>query len=160
MRTHFGRHYFGVPSAIVLIGLPMWSLLWPEHDPAALLVFWLLFIVMQLRARIESMVMIARGDIVHTRYNGHPRLARLLKRVPQEKIKSHIEPLIAIVLGVALLELSPPLGSYLIAAGCALAAVGQVIESVSRARALQLHDVWLEQRDAADAFRRFQQGRH
>jgi hypothetical protein len=123
------------------------------------MMFWLLFILMQVRARIEGIAMIARGDIRHTRFNGEPRLARLFKKTPQEKIKSHVEPSLVIVIGIVLLGYSPPLGSYLIAAGCSLAMVAGVIERLSTARTLQLHDAWLEQQDQAERFREFLQGR-
>lgn len=159
LRVRFGRHYFGVPSAIALLAIPMWYLFWPGEDPDPLMAFWLLFIVMQLRARIESIAMIARGDVRHTRFNGEPRLARVFKKMPQEKIKANIEPLVVIGVGAALLEYSPPLGSYLIAAGCSLTVVAGVIEKLNTARALQLHDAWLEKQHEAKRFREFMGGR-
>lgn len=155
LRVRFGRHYFGVPSAIALLAIPMWYLFWPGEDPDPLMAFWLLFIVMQLRARIESIAMITRGDVRHTRFNGEPRLARVFRKMPQEKIKANIEPLVVIGVGVALLEYSPPLGSYLIAAGCSLAVVASVIEKLNTARALQLHDAWLEKQHEAERLREF-----
>lgn len=159
LRVRFGRHYFGAPSAIALLAIPMWHLFWPGEDPDPLMAFWLLFIVMQLRARIEGIAMVARGDVRHTRFNGEPRLARVFKKMPQEKIKANIEPLVVIGVGVGLLEYSPPLGSYLIAAGCSLAVVAGVIEKLNTARALQLHDVWLEKQHEAERFREFMGGR-
>lgn len=159
LRRRFGRHYFGIPSGIALLAIPMWHLFWPGEDPGPLMAFWVLFIAMQLRARIEGIAMVARGDVRHTRFNGEPRLARVFKKMPQEKIKAKIEPLVVIGIGVMFLEFSPPLGSYLIAAGCSLAVVAGVIERLTTERALQLHDAWLEQQQEAERFREFMNGR-
>lgn len=159
LRRRFGRHYFGVPSAIALIALPLWCVFWPQEDPQPLLVFWVLFILMQLAARIEGVRMAVRGEITHSRYNGSPRIARLLPRMSEEKIKGNIEPWLVMVCGVMLLGVSLPLGSYLIAAGISLGCVAGVMESVSRARATQLHDAWLESQEQSARFRNMQRGR-
>lgn len=159
LRRRFGRHYFGVPSAIALISLPLWCVFWPQEDPQPLLVFWALFIFMQLVARVEGMRMAARGEITHSRYNGTPRLARLLPRMPEEKIKGDVEPWLVVICGVLLLSVSLPLGTYLVAAGLSLGCVAGVMESVARARATQLYDAWLETADQGDRFRAMQRGR-
>lgn len=159
LRVRFGRHYFGIPSAVALIVVPMWSIFWPDEDPGPLLIFWGLFILMQLRARVEGIRMSNRGEITHSRYNGYPRLARLFPRMAEEKIKGNIEPWLVMWAGVLMLGLSLPLGSYLVAAGFSLGCVAGLMESVARARARQLHDAWLEQQDQAERFRSMQRGR-
>lgn len=156
LRHRFGPRYFGVPSTIGLFIIPMWMLLWPDEDPRPIMGFWLLFILVQLIARIECVGLAARGHLIHTRYNGHPRLAAIFRKVPERTLKSTHEPWLAIFAGVLALTFSAPLGSYLIAAGVCLAVCASVGEAVDRARALQLHDAWIEQQILAERFREMQ----
>ena len=157
LRTRFGRCYFGVPAFIGFLAVPMWMLFWPTEDPGPLLTFWAVYIAMQLRARIECVWMAAKGDIVHSRYNGRPRLARLFRRMPEHRIKSAVEPWLVIFTGMLMLGVSKPLGSYLLASGFSLMLVASVIEHVERSRALTMHDAWQEQQDQAARFRELQE---
>lgn len=156
LRTRFGRRYFGVPAAIGLFAVPMWMLFWPREDPTPILAFWLLYLVMQIRARVESIVLAAKSEPCHTRYNGYPRLARFFKRTDERKIKAGAEPMLVIITGICMLAVSKPLGSYLITAGVCLSLVASVIESVERNRALSMRDAWIEQEQMAARFRELQ----
>lgn len=156
LRTRFGRRYFGVPAFLGFLAIPMWMLFWPDEDATPIFVFWVLYILMQLRARIESMVMAARGDTVHTRYNGYPRLARIFKRTHEHKLKGGHEPALVVIVGVFMLAVSEPLGSFLMTSGFCLALVASVIESVERNRAMSMHDAWIEQQAQAARFREMQ----
>ncbi|QYO62488.1 hypothetical protein [Leptolyngbya sp. 7M] len=159
LRTKFGSNYFGMPSVVALLLVPMWALFWPQESPAGICVFWLLFIAFQLRARIETFRMLARGEHVHTRYNGWPRLARIFKRMPESRIKAGLEPLLVFAVGVLMMPLSQPLGSYLMVAAFALGMTHAVIDSVERARALEMNDAMIEQQALADRFRQMNGGR-
>ena len=156
LRTRFGRRYFGVPAFLGFMAVPMWMLFWPREDPTPIFVFWGLYILMQLRARIEGWIMVARGDIVHTRYNGRPRLARIFKNIHEHKLKGFHEPALAIIVGMFMLAVSEPLGSFLMTSGFCLGLVNSVIESIERNRAMSMHDAWIEQQDHAARFREMQ----
>ena len=153
LRTRFGRRYFGVPAAIGLFAVPMWMMFWPGEDATPIFTFWVLFLVIQGRARIESILMSSRGDLVHSRYNGRPRLQRFFRRAGERRVKAVHEPLLVIGTGVLMLGVSEPLGSYLITAGICLALVASVIEGVERNRLMSMHDAWLEQQYHAERFR-------
>lgn len=159
LRTRFGSRYFGVPSAIAILALPMWSLLWPREDPRPLLIFWGLYILMQLRARVEGMRMVARGDHVHSRYNGRPRLARIFRKMPEQKIKVVAETVVVCAIGVLMLPISESLGSYLFAAAFASGLLNSTIDAVERARSVELNDAWIEQQSLAERFRELQRDR-
>lgn len=159
LRKRFGSRYFGVPSALALVVVPMWMFFWPGESPVGIWALWILFVLMQLRARLESARMMARGDVVHTRYNGWPRLAKIFKRMDEQKIKAGLEPLVVFLAGIFLMKLSQPLGSYLMVAAFSLGLTHSVIESVERAKALELNDSFLEQQEMAERFRRMQQDR-
>ena len=156
LRTRFGRRYFGVPAFLGFLAVPMWMLFWPREDATAIFVFWCLYILMQLRARIESMIMVARGDIIHTRYNGYPRLARIFKKTHEHKLKGGHEPALVVIVGAFMLSVSEPLGSFLMTSGFCLALVNSVIESVERSRAMSMNDAWIEQQAQAARFREIQ----
>ena len=153
LRTRFGARYFGTPAFCGLMVVPMWMVFWPGEDPGWLMCFWLLSLVMQLRARMESVVMVARGDFVHSRYNGWPRLAKFFSRSSERTLKGGLEPLVVILTGILLMPLSQPLGSYLVVAGIALALIHSIIESASRVQALELHDSFIEQEQLSGRFR-------
>lgn len=156
LRTRFGSRYFGLPSLLALFGLPMWMLLWPGHDSRPILGLWLVYLAMQLRARLETVRMLRRKEFVHTRYDGHPRLSALMKRMSEQRMKREAEPLLAIVFGALTLCVSEPLGSYLIVAGFSLGMVASTIESVEQARALSINDALTDQKALAERLREIQ----
>ncbi len=153
LRKRFGCRYFGVASLGGLVAVPMWMLFWPQDDPRPIMGFWLLYLVMQLRARLESMWMMHRGNIMHSRYNGSSRLARVFPKCSESTIKGGVEPAIVCIIGVLLMTVSEPLGSYLVVAGISLALTNSVIEAVDRVQAIEMHDAFIEQRALSERFR-------
>lgn len=158
LRTRFGRSYFGVPAAIGFFAVPMWMLLWPGEDPRPILWFWGLFFVAQLRARIEQFVLAARGYQQHSRYNGRPLLRVVFRRMSECRIKGAVEPVVVIGAGACLLEVSEPLGSFLITSGTCLALTVSMIESRERARAQAIRDAWIEQEQLVERVRETAKG--
>jgi len=156
LRVRFGSRYFGVPSAIAILALPLWMMFFPYEDPRPLLVFWGLYILMQLRARIECLRMVSHGEYVHSRYNGAPRLRSFCRRTPERTIKVCHETVFVCLAGLLMMPASQALGSYLVAAGIASGLLGSTIEAVDRARAIELNDAWIEQQTTADRFRAMQ----
>lgn len=159
LRTGFGSRYFGLPSLVAVFAIPLWMLFWPGESGSGIMLFWSLYLLMQLRAWVESARMVARGEIVHTRYNGWPRLARCFRRHGEREIKGAAEPLVVFGIGIGLLPLSLPLGSYLMTASVALAVNHGLMEAVERARALEINDALIEQRSLSEKFRGMQNGR-
>jgi hypothetical protein len=153
LRTRFGSQYFGVASIVAFFTIPMWMLFFPTESPVGISAFWLLYLVMQLRARIESGRLAAKGEAGHSRYNGAPRLARAFKSLPESKIKAAIEPLAVFLTALAVMEGSAPLGSYLIAAAFALAFNNALLDAVTKARVRELNDSLIEQQQLAERFR-------
>lgn len=159
LRKNFGSKYFGIPSAVALFAVPAWTLFWPGESPVGIWALWILFVVMQLRARLESARMVAKGEIIHTRYNGWPRLASFFKRMSEQKIKAGLEPVVVFVAGALLMQVSQPLGSYLMVAAFSLGFNHSVIESVERAQAMEMNDALIEQQAMAERFRQMQRDR-
>jgi hypothetical protein len=153
LRRRFGSRYFGVPSLLALFAVPGWMAFWPGESPMAIWWFEGLFVLAQLGARVEQLRMVATNDVVHTRYNGWPRLAAIFRKADEATLKGAIEPVLVILTGLFLMPVSEPLGSYLMTSGLCLAFIESVIRSVDRARALEINDTLIEQQNAMDRFR-------
>ncbi len=160
LRTRMGPQHGGLIALVALFTVPMWSVFFPTENPNGLWIFWFGFLVMQLRARIETTRMIAKGDVIHSRYNGWPRLAWVFKSMPESRIKAAIEPLAVFLAALAVMEFSTPLGTYLIAAALALAFNNALIDAVAKARARELNDALIDQQQLAERFREMRGGRH
>lgn len=153
LRTRFGIHYFGVTALVAFFAVPMWMLFFPTESSVGIWSFWVLSIGMQLRARIESVRLDAKGEGEHSRYNGWPRLARAFRSVPETKVKGFVEPLAVFLTALAVMPGSVPLASYLIAAAFALAFNNAVINGLRSAQARELNDALIEQQQLAERFR-------
>jgi hypothetical protein len=159
LRTDFGVSYFG-PAAVAGFFAPLlWTTLWPrERGIGWLVCFWFFYLIMQARARFESVRMVHRGQLVHTRYNGTPRLLRRFPNMTEQQVKERVEPMLVLVTGFCVLAWSPPLGSYLICGAIALAMVQGAISHTQRAQVLAMNDAMIEQRLLLERLRRMQQG--
>ncbi|MFO0831531.1 MAG: hypothetical protein U0637_06780 [Phycisphaerales bacterium] len=160
LRTGFGSQYFGIAALVSFFAVPMWMVFFPTENPAGIWIFWALYLVMQLRARIETTRLLSKGERLHSRYNGFPRLAKAFKSMPESKLKGSIEPLAVLLTALAVMQGSVPLGSYLIAAAFALAFNNALIDAVTKARVRELNDSLIEQQQLAERFRAMQGDRH
>ncbi len=153
LRSGFGINYFGLPALAGFFAVLLWPGFWPDRDPSAMLTFWLLYLVMQTVARVGSVRSMKRGENVHSRYNGWPRLAQIFPRLSETTIKVTLEPALVFASGIALSSIDTPLGTYLVVAAVALFLTESTIESVSRARVRALNDALIEQQQLAERFR-------
>ncbi|MFO0858347.1 MAG: hypothetical protein U0640_13445 [Phycisphaerales bacterium] len=153
LRTGFGSQYFGIASLVAFFAVPMWMVFFPTESPVGIWCFWLLYIAMQVRARIETARLKSKGEVIHSRYNGWPRLAKAFKSLPESRVKAAIEPLAVFLCALAVMQGSVPLASYLIAAAFALAFNNALIDAVERARIRELNDAMIEQQQTAERFR-------
>lgn len=87
LRRGFGPKYFGLQAVGTLLLFPLWTIFWPREDPAALYGFWAITMFFFVKAKAESNRMVAKGDIVHTRYNGTSCLQKFFKRFSESKVK-------------------------------------------------------------------------
>jgi hypothetical protein len=157
LHRNFGPRHFGVPAAAAILLIPFWSVFWPHDDCRPLLGFLLAYLVMCLFARLGIFWRGLRGRHAHSRYNGTPRICRLLPRLDEVQIKLYVEPVLVFLAGVLLLAITPPLGSFLMFSAFGLFASVAMVEAYQRQRTMDLHDAYLDQHAFADSFRRVRQ---
>lgn len=149
LRRRMGSRAVGVRGLAAFFLIPMWIVFFPGQDPVPLTWFWLLFVLGCLFQRVGS----ARGDLGHSRYSGEPILRRLLPWCSEVRIKSLVEPVLVMAVGLVVLAMNEPLGSFLIAAGIGLGSSAVLSEAVDRARIRDLNDARIEQEYLMARFR-------
>lgn len=151
----FGQRYFGMQAAAGFVLILFWPVFWEGHSSEPMLVFLLLYWLALLRARISTAARIRRrGPQPHSHFNGAPLLQRVFRRTPEQRIKTGLEFLVVFLAGALLLPASQPLGAYLMFAAFGAGATSGMSGALQHRRSLDLHDAFVEQRDAAEAFRR------
>jgi hypothetical protein len=148
----FGRRYGGICTAIGALLILFYSALWPGDEPRPMLWFLAGYVLACFFARIGAVGHLWNGS--HSRYSGRPRIMRLLPFFSENTIKRMIEPIVVFSIGVSLLPVTQPLGSYLILAAWGLFISTNAAEAQTRSRVQDLHDSVAEQRDIAERFRR------
>jgi len=156
LRTEFGPKYFGFAALAALALMPLWMAFWPDKSSTPLTGFWIYVLLMFARARAESGRMLRDGTNVHSRSNGISRLSRWFPRMAEAKVKAKVEPGFCFIMGILLMYLSEPLGSFVLIATVGLVLAQSTIDSVERARVMELNDALIEQQSIAERFREMQ----
>jgi hypothetical protein len=154
LHRNLGPRYMGLQAAAAVLLIPLWTVFWPHDDCRPLLWFLLAYLAMCFFARIGICWRFLRGRHAHSRYDGTPRLLRLLPWMGELRIKQFVEPALVFTIGVLLLPVSQPLGSYLMLVAFALFASVSTVQVYQRQRVMNLHDAFLDQREVVDGFRR------
>jgi hypothetical protein len=143
---NFGERCFGFKSLVGAGLIFLFAGFGAPHSPAPLLLFLGAYLLMHASCRMESRRAVLRGEVRHSRYNGTPRLARLLPRLDELTIKRYVEPAAVGILGLIVSAFAPPLGCYLIVAAIGLGfSVAQVVH-YERAKATAAMDSLIESR--------------
>lgn len=154
LRKGFGQRYLGMQAAVAVPVLIVYSMFWAGQDLRPLMGYLLMYLGMCGVARIDMLRRRWRGCIpVHSRYNGFPRLARFCPRMSEVAIKTKAEPALVVALGLLVLTLNPPLGFFLLLTAFALAGTTGMIDAHQRLRALDMHDMVIDQQQVAERFR-------
>lgn len=151
----FGERHLGMQAAAAFVLILVWPAFWEGHSAEPMLVFLLLYWLALLRARVCTAARVRRGGPQpHSRSNGVPVLQRVFRRTPEQRIKAGLEVLVVFLVGALLLAVSEPLGAYLMFAAFGAGATSGMSGALQHRRSLDLHDAFVEQRDAAETFRR------
>lgn len=150
----FGERYIGLQAAAVFLVVPIYSLFWEGHDLVPLTAFLGMFFLMCLAVRVcVTLRRRGQGPREHSRYTGSPRFMRLLPWVREETVKGIVEPVFVFLCGALLMEVNQPLGSYLMLASAGLLVWVRFNVTYGQARAMDMYDAYLEQRQLAERFR-------
>lgn len=153
----FGERYLGTRTFFAAVLLFFFPVLWPEHDPVPLLIYFGLFLVQCMLIRLAVARRLRRGGPQpHSLYSGTPLLMRLTGRIDEATVKGIVEPMLVFVAGALTLSISQPLGTYLMLASFGLLASVQLAIGAERQRAVDMNDAYIDQRDAAERFRAMQ----
>jgi hypothetical protein len=153
LRRRFGERYLGVRAAAAVLLIPFFGVFFGGHDLRPLLWFWGIYILMCFIARVNVLRRRLRYEHLPTMYTGLPHLQRWLPRLSEVTIKRFIEPVLIFVLGTLVCLWNDPLGMYLILGAICLAVTVNLAEMQARARALDLFDTVMAQRQIAERYR-------
>lgn len=159
LHRRFGSRYFGIHAGCVFPAILIWCCNWRGYDVRPLLLYAGLYAVAVILARAETGRLEAKGEVIHSQYNGWPRLLSLRGfRNLREQTAKAIEPYLMFLIGGVLITWSPPLGSYLMVAGGGLLVSIGLAETCQRVRDRDLQDALIDQRISANRLRAKQVG--
>ncbi len=153
LRREFGWNYIGAKGAAVLLLIPMFMLLWPEHDLRPLLWFLVAYLAMCAVARAQAWRRRSRGDANHSFYSGWPLLMGIFRGCSEVTVKQWFEPLLVGTVAFVIGENNVPLAAYLLGAAVCLFMSVFTREQSVRQRAAAMNDAVMEQEIIAERFR-------
>ncbi len=151
IRRGFGKEALAFNSLIALIVLYVLS----ASEGRAFLVFAGLFLIAQIWRRIETMRLIRRGAIIHSRYPGFPYWALKVPFVKSERVaKELVEPVFCFTLGIVLCPVSVGVGGYLVLCGFGFIVRHCIDDALTRKRIERMQDATIEHQFYSDEMRR------
>lgn len=148
-----GSQYLGLEAALAVPLILVFAVFWPGHDLQPLMVFLWAYLGACLFARLKMWGAESRGEIIHSRYDGRPRLMSILKTRDELSIKGTTEPAIALAIGFVTLMFNQPLGMFLVLAAFAQAINVSMVAAYEKAQTRQSIDSMIEARQHTDRVR-------
>jgi hypothetical protein len=155
----FGQRYLGFHSLLALPVMVVFGGYWDSegYDARPLAQFGIVYVLFLTLAIWGVAWRSWRGDIEHSRYSGLPRLFRPTTIKKELRIKEVYEPLVTIVIGLWITDLSsPPLGMWLVLAGVCLAGVNSLSRQFHHQQETAMQDAMIEQRARMEQARELQ----
>lgn len=150
----FGERYLGMQALAVVPAVFFFTAFWRGHDVSPLLMFVLFYLGMCAAARARMLrSRAAGGPQEHSGYNGQPWLMRFWPQLSEERLKTTIEPALLLLIGLLVMPLNAPLGSYVMLGAVGMIVSVQMYLADQRARVLDMHDAHVEQQNVVEGFR-------
>ncbi|WP_165064011.1 hypothetical protein [Paludisphaera rhizosphaerae] len=147
--SHGSRYFKGGPVLISLIATVLWTGMWPDADPRPMFAIYYLFLGMTAVRGLQCLRRRSRPlPGVHSSYNGTPYL--LTRWFDERTAKHKVEPILLLLAGGAVLQLTEPLGCFLMAGGACLTAETAMAIDAQRARDEAVADARIEAGMARD----------
>jgi len=144
IRRDFGTEALGFPAFFALVLMLLVGGLGRTPEIFAFLGFWLLMLIIQ---RARTFWLVRRRVVWHSRYEGYPWLALCLPLIRKEsRAKSLVEPVLCLLAGAALYQLSEGLGVFVMAGFFSLAMVDGINRELDRRRLVAMRDAEIEQK--------------
>jgi hypothetical protein len=153
MHRDFGGRFISQQALVAAFLIPGYSLFWDERSLVPMACFYLLFVVFAVINAIRAYRRMRRGQSSHSRYSGRPKVLKAFPRLSEEKAKAYIEPLLALGVGLILLDVNQPFSVFLCFAGTCMHISARETERSMRRRAMDMNDAVCEQQDVAERFR-------
>lgn len=151
MRRGYGREALGMNGfGAMVILLVAWG---ADTTGIMMMYFWLWFCAL-LFQRLITVANRKKGIIPHSRYSGWPYVAMAFPGVKREsQAKGIVEPLICLVVGVALFSVSEVAGAFFIVGMFSMAVVEGTHRRFDEVRVQQMRDAEMEAQHTASMYR-------
>lgn len=153
LRHGFGSRYLGIHGVLVFILVPLFSLLFPEHDLRPLLQFLPVYLGACAMHALRRLSRRSKTRQIHSYYGGRPLLLRLLRRQNEVLVKRILEPVVVVLVGFAIAGMNLPLGMYITVAGICLFSLENIKALWEAQQVLDLNDAVIDQQQRAEWFR-------
>jgi hypothetical protein len=152
-RKDLGRHYMGTQALGTVLVMLLWPGLFGPHDPRPMLMAFYAFLGLCFVARLRVIRRSWRGDRIPRLYNGMPRLMRYAPHCDEVWFKRCVEFPLLVLIGVAGLSLSVPLGAFILTSAACLLITESSIEMALNDHAARMHEQIVEQEILMQKFR-------
>jgi hypothetical protein len=145
-RKQFGERYFqGLRPILVVPLLLFWPVFWPYEDPRVVLCCLPAYIVACALHRATIVRRRTRGGpSIHSYYNGRSWLMHRYGKLGERVVKTRVEPLVMLLMGLGALTFSPPLGWLFVWTAAGMAFHAGLLHRSDRQQALDLADAAID----------------
>lgn len=153
LRIGFGAEALGFNGAAAFIMVLLFAGAFP--DQGGMSFFWLWLGALLFQRVTSDRNRLKKKIITHSRYSGFPALTmKLFPCIKQESTARAIgEPMLLVLLGLLLYQVSEPLGAWVMSGSVSLVMVHCVSEQIDRRKLQAMHDAQIEQEYFAEQFR-------
>lgn len=144
LRRDFGTNGLGFPAFFAMFLILLVGALGRIPEMFPYLGVWLLALACQ---RIRTFWLVRHGAVWHSRYEGYPWLALCFLRDGKEsKARLLVEPVLCLLIGVALYQFYPRLGGFVMAGFLSMTMLEVINRELDRRRLAAMRDAEIEQR--------------
>jgi hypothetical protein len=150
IRSGFGKNALGWNGLLAFTLL--WYMACTEKGMGWYFAAWFVALIYR---RIQTFRMLRRGELIHTRYSGHPWLALKCPFVRTEYTATvFVEPMLCFIAGVALAPLSPGMGGFVLFGFLSFIARAGIEGMITEKRMERMQDAMIEQAWYAEEMRK------
>lgn len=151
LRTDFGKEGIGIAGLLSIFLILGWGSVSNSLPMLGFFALWLVAVICQ---RIKQLINWQRGAVIHSYYNGYPRLSkRLFPRMSELNAKG-ADAFICLIVGGLLTQFDKPLGWFIMAGFVSIMFTEGMMVEATRRQLQQMRDAEIEQRTLAELYKR------